>query len=238
LGVVNVIGSSIAREVDAGVYNHAGPEIAVASTKSFISQLAVLFLMSIYFGRLNGLPKKEARALLSEAKKLSDKSRAILENHEEVKRIARKYADFKNFLYLGRKYNWPVALEGALKMKEISYIHAEGYPTGEMKHGPLAMIDPDLPSVVVALKDSVYEKTLSNMQELKARQGRIIALATEGDSDMLGRADDVIFVPATAESLQPILSVLPLQLFAYYVAASKNLDVDKPRNLAKSVTVE
>ena len=238
LGIINVVGSSIAREVEAGVYNHAGPEIAVASTKSFISQLSVLFLMSVYFGRMNGFSKKEAMALLAEAKNLPDKSRIILDGHAEIKKIARKYADFKNFLFLGRKYSWPVALEGALKMKEISYIHAEGYPTGEMKHGPLAMIDPEFPSVVLALKDSVYVKTLSNIQELKARRGRIIALATEGDKDMAKRADDVIFVPKAVEGLQSILAVIPLQLFAYYVAVFKGLDIDKPRNLAKSVTVE
>jgi len=235
LGIVNVVGSSIAREVEAGIYNHAGPEIAVASTKAFISQLTILALMTVFLGRQRNMSLVTGRRILEELEKLPELCKKILEKKEDIKDLSEKYFDFKNFLYLGRKYNYPVACEGALKLKEISYIHAEGMPAGEIKHGPIAMIDKDFPSFIIALKDSVYEKNVSNIEEIKARHGRVIALATEGD-DLL--ADDVLFVPKTLEMLSPILSVIPFQLFAYYIAVKKGLDVDKPRNLAKSVTVE
>jgi len=235
LGIVNVVGSSIAREVDAGIYNHAGPEIAVASTKAFISQLTILALLTIFLGRQRNMSLVTGKRILEELERLPEFYKKILEKKEDIKDLSEKYFDFKNFLYLGRKYNYPVACEGALKLKEVSYIHAEGMSTGEIKHGPIAMINKDFPSFIIALKDSVYEKNVSNIQEIKARHGKVIALATEGD-DL--SADDVLFIPKTLEMLSPILSVIPFQLFAYYVAVKKGLDVDKPRNLAKSVTVE
>ena len=239
MGIVNVVGSTISREVDAGIYNHAGPEIAVASTKAFVSQLVVLALFSIFLGRENNyLSLSQAQEILKEIMGLSGKVRQILSRTQKIKNLAKKYHRFSNFLYLGRRYNWPTALEGALKLKEISYIHAEGYPAGEMKHGPLALIDKNFPSVVIAPRDSVYEKTLSNIEELRARTGRILAVATRKDTRMLRYADDVIWIPKTIEQLNPILAAIPLQLFAYYIAVLKKCDIDKPRNLAKSVTVE
>jgi glucosamine--fructose-6-phosphate aminotransferase (isomerizing) len=238
LGIINVVGSTIAREVHAGVYNHAGPEIAVASTKAFLSQLVVLNLLGIYLGRMRTLTAARAREVLSELVSLPAKAEKILKNERAIKKIAEKYKNYPNFLYLGRKYNWPVALEGALKLKEISYIHSEGYPAGEMKHGPLAVIDEGFPSVVIVPRDSVYEKTLSNMQEIKARRGKIIAVVEEGDTEAARLADDVIFIPKTLEPLSPLLAVIPLQMLAYQIAVLGGKDVDKPRNLAKSVTVE
>src|SRR3989344_2521671 len=227
LGIINVVGSSVAREIDAGVYNHAGPEIGVASTKAFTSQLAVLALLTMYLGRQRDM------ALLPNLVQ-----QTLEANKDRVKEIAEKYKNAKNFLYLGRKYNYPIALEGALKLKEISYVHAEGYSAGEMKHGPIALIDENFPTVVIAPTDSVYEKMISNIQEIKARKGPIIAVATEGDKEIVELADDVLYIPKTLEMLTPILSVIPLQLFAYYIAVFHDLDPDKPRNLAKSVTVE
>jgi len=238
LGLINVVGSSIAREVDAGVYNHAGPEIAVASTKAFISQLSVLALLTVFLGRQRQMSLVVGKRILEELEKLPFLSGSILEKSLEIKNLAQKYSGFNNFLFLGRKYNYPVAYEGALKLKEVSYIHAEGLPAGEMKHGPIAMIDESFPSVCICLKDSVYEKNFSNIQEIKARNGKVLAIATEGDNNIQKIADDVFYIPKTLEMLSPILSVIPLQLFAYYFALQKGLDVDKPRNLAKSVTVE
>ncbi|MEK7596316.1 MAG: glutamine--fructose-6-phosphate transaminase (isomerizing) [Patescibacteria group bacterium] len=238
LGIVNVVGSSIAREVKAGVYNHAGPEIAVASTKAFLSQLTVLALLAVYFGRLRRLEKEEAKKILADLLSLPGKAERILRQAETIKKIAAKFKNSLNFLYLGRKYNWPVALEGALKLKEISYIHAEGYPAGEMKHGPIAVIDSSFPTIAIALKDSVYEKVLSNVEEIKARKGKVILICEEKDGRAAACADEAIFIPEICEPLSPILSVIPLQLFAYYLAVLKGHDVDKPRNLAKSVTVE
>jgi len=235
LGIINVVGSSIAREVEAGVYNHAGPEIAVASTKAFISQLTILALLTVFLGRQRNMSLVTGKRILEELEKLPELCKKVLEKKENFKELAGKYFNFRNFLYLGRKYNYPVAYEGALKLKEVSYIHAEGMPTGEIKHGPIAMIDKDFPSFVIALEDSVYEKNLSSIEEIRARDGKVIALATEGN-DLL--ADDVLFIPKTLEMLSPILSIIPLQFFAYYIAVKKGLDVDKPRNLAKSVTVE
>jgi glucosamine--fructose-6-phosphate aminotransferase (isomerizing) len=238
LGIVNVVGSSIARLTDAGIYNHIGPEIAVASTKAFTSQLSILTLLAIKLGRQRQMSLATAQQILKELELLPSKIRLILEQEEIIKKIAKKYHTAANFAFLGRKYNFPAAVEGAIKLKEVSYIHAEGFAAGEMKHGPIAMIDENFPSLFIAPTDSVYEKNLSNMEEIKSRHGRIIAIATAGDDRIAKVADDIIFIPETLEMLTPILSAIPLQLFAYHVACSKGLDVDKPRNLAKSVTVE
>ena len=238
LGVVNVIGSSIARETKAGVYNHAGPEIGVASTKAFVSQLAVLALITLFLGRQRGMSAVTGRKIAEELERLPAKMKTILAQAKQINKIAKKYHKFNNFLYLGRKYNYPVALEGALKLKEISYIHAEGYGAGEMKHGPIAMIDKNFPSLFIAVSDSMYEKTVNNIQEIKARNSPVIAIATEGNKEIAKLADDVIYIPKTLEMLTPILSSVPLHLFAYYVGVLRGHDVDKPRNLAKSVTVE
>ncbi|MBY0110729.1 glutamine--fructose-6-phosphate transaminase (isomerizing) [Patescibacteria group bacterium] len=239
LGVVNVVGSSIARETDAGVYNHAGPEISVASTKAVISQMTVLALIAILMGRNNGLSLPDGERLVKEIARLPELARKVLEGHEKIQEIAKKYSDTTGAFYLGRKFQYPVAYEGAIKLKEISYIHAEAYGAGEMKHGPIALIEPAFLSVVLAPEDSMYEKSKSNMQEIRARGGRILAITTEGkEEDLKGLADDVLSVPKTGELFLPILTTIPLQLFAYYVALRRELPIDKPRNLAKSVTVE
>jgi glucosamine--fructose-6-phosphate aminotransferase (isomerizing) len=238
LGIVNVVGSTIARETDAGVYNHIGPEISVASTKAFTSQLAIMSLLVVFFGRQRNMPLITGRRVIEELEKLPDKIREILKLNEEIKNIAEKYYKFNHFAYLGRKYNLPVALEGALKLKEISYIYAEGFAAGEMKHGPIALVDENFPSIFIAPLDSVYEKNLSNMEEVKSRGGKVIAITTQGNDEIKAVADDAIYMPKTLEMLTPILSVVPLQLFAYHMAVLNNRDVDKPRNLAKSVTVE
>ncbi len=239
LGVVNVVGSSIARVSHAGSYTHAGPEIGVASTKAFTAQLAVLTMIALKIAHDKGtLDEERYRHLLNELHAIPDKVSAILENTDDVKKLAEKYKDADDFLYLGRGYNFPVALEGALKLKEISYIHAEGYPAAEMKHGPIALVDETLPVVFIATKDSYHQKIVSNMQEIKARKGKVIAVISEGDEQSISLADDVIQVPEADEIVAPMLSVIPMQLLAYYIGVAKGLDVDKPRNLAKSVTVE
>ena len=238
-GVVNAVGSSIARLSDAGAYSHAGPEIGVASTKAFTGQLAVLTMMALKIGYAKGtIDEDRYIGLMKELQAVPEKVKTILADTSNIKRIAEKYKDAHDFLFLGRGYNFPVALEGALKLKEISYIHAEGYPAAEMKHGPIALVDENLPVVFVATKDSYYEKIVSNVQEIKARKGKVIAVATETDEIIPGMADDVMFVPDADEIIAPLLSVVPLQLLSYYVGVAKGLDVDKPRNLAKSVTVE
>ena len=238
LGIVNVVGSTIARETDAGVYLHAGPEIGVASTKAFTSQLAVLTLLGLYLGRQRDLSATEGQYLARELHAIPGHIADLLDSASEIERIAMEYAEATNFLYLGRGVNFPVALEGALKLKEISYIHAEGYPAAEMKHGPIALIDAHMPVVFIATRDAIYDKIISNIQEVRARRGRIIAIATEGDRRIATLADHVIYVPPTHPLLTPILTVVPLQLLAYYIAVARGCDVDKPRNLAKSVTVE
>lgn len=238
LGIINVVGSTIAREIDAGVYNHIGPEIAVASTKAFTSQLAILALMAVYLGRQRKMSLVMGERILEELERLPEKIKKILAENEKIKNVAAKYKDAKNFAFLGRKYNSPVALEGALKLKEISYIHAEWFASGEMKHGAIALIDENFPSLCIAPQDSVYEKNLSNIAEIKARAGKVIAIATEGDKKIKELVDDVIYIPKTLEMLTPVLATIPLQLFAYHMAVLRGLDVDKPRNLAKSVTVE
>ena len=238
-GVVNVVGSSIARISHAGAYTHAGHEIGVASTKAFTAQLAVLTMIALKIAVEKGTIDKERYThLLSELHAIPEKVSSLLKDSEHIKQVAEKYKDAKDFLYLGRGYNFPVALEGALKLKEISYIHAEGYPAAEMKHGPIALVDEHLPVVFVATKDSYHEKIVSNIQEIKARKGKVIAVITENDTTISGMADDVMTVPEADELVAPMLSVIPLQLLSYYTGVSKGLDVDKPRNLAKSVTVE
>lgn len=238
LGIVNVVGSSIARVTDAGVYIHAGPEIGVASTKAFTSQLTVLVLIALLLGRMKNLSSAEGLKIAKEITELPNKMKKILDNAEIIKDISLKFKNSKNFLYLGRGYNFPVALEGALKLKEISYIHAEGYPAAEMKHGPIALIDENMPVVFIATQDEIYDKILSNIEEVKARNGKVIAIATEDDQNIKKIADYVIYIPSTIAILTPILSVIPLQLMAYYIAVELGCSVDQPRNLAKSVTVE
>ncbi len=236
LGIVNIVGSSISREVDSGVYLHVGPEIGVASTKAFTAQVTSLLLIALFINQSKGIQLD--LDLLNEIKNIPEKISDTLKEGDKIKKLAEFYKDSKNFLYLGRGMNFPVALEGALKLKEISYIHAEGYPAAEMKHGPIALIDDDMPAVFIATKDSTYEKILSNIQEVKARKGKIIALINEDDKIINEIVSHIIKVPKTMNETSPILNVIPLQLFAYYIADFKNLDVDKPRNLAKSVTVE
>ncbi len=238
LGLCNVVGSSIARESEAGVYVHAGPEIGVASTKAFTSQLVVFALISVLVGRKRHLSLIDGQEILRELESLPKKIEQILKLNDQIAAIAEKFIDAQNFLYLGRGYNFPVALEGALKMKEISYIHAEGYPAAEMKHGPIALIDENMPVVFIAPKDSVYDKVITNIEEVKARKGRIIAIASENDTEIDKLVDYSIKIPDTIRMLMPILTVIPLQLLAYHVAVKKGLNVDQPRNLAKSVTVE
>jgi glucosamine--fructose-6-phosphate aminotransferase (isomerizing) len=238
LALCNVVGSSIAREADGGVYLHAGPEIGVASTKAFTNQVAVLAMLALYFGRTRHLSSLQGLRMVKELQSMPETIRRTLECHEQVMRIAAKYAHVRNMLYLGRQYLFPVALEGALKLKEISYIHAEGYPAAEMKHGPIALVDEETPTIFVIPRGGVYDKVLSNLEEIKARGGPVIAVATEGDEATADRADDVIYVPDAPEYLQPLVSVVPLQLLAYHIALLRGCDVDKPRNLAKSVTVE
>jgi glucosamine--fructose-6-phosphate aminotransferase (isomerizing) len=238
LGLVNVVGSTIARDADGGIYLHAGPEIGVASTKAFTSQVVALLLLGLYLGRQRGLDAEEGRRLVSQLVRLPELVERALAVEPQVRALAERYADARNALYLGRGANFPVALEGALKLKEISYIHAEGYPAAEMKHGPIALIDANMPVVCLAPKDSVYPKIVSNMQEVKARGGRIIAITSEGNGDLSKLADHQVAVPASPPLIAPVLTVIPLQLLAYHIAVLRGCDVDRPRNLAKSVTVE
>jgi glucosamine--fructose-6-phosphate aminotransferase (isomerizing) len=238
LGIVNVVGSTIARETDAGVYNHAGPEVSVASTKAFTSQLAILALLTLHLGRQRGMSLVTGRRIAKELKQLPKLMEKVLKQAEAIKKMARKYKDAEHFLYLGRKYNMPIAFEGALKIKEIAYVAAQGYPTGEMKHGPIALVDPNMLCLLLAPEDSVYEKSVSGLEEIRARGGKVMAVTTEGNEAIRKKANDVIHIPKTLEMLTPLLTVIPLQLFSYYVSAAKGYDVDKPRNLAKSVTVE
>lgn len=238
LGIVNVVGSSIARETQGGVYIHAGPEIGVASTKAFTSQLTVLALVTLLLARARGVRNVEFDRLMKELDALPDKVRYVLDGADRIRTIAEKFKSARNFLYLGRGSNFPVALEGALKLKEISYIHAEGYPAAEMKHGPIALIDDQMPVVCIVPKDTIYDKVISNVQEVRARRGRIIAVANEDDEEITRLAEFVIRVPRTFGFFGPILNVIPLQLLAYFIAVARGTNVDQPRNLAKSVTVE
>jgi glucosamine--fructose-6-phosphate aminotransferase (isomerizing) len=238
LGIVNVVGSSIARETVAGVYNHAGPEIGVASTKAFTSQLEVLALLTLFLGRQREMSLTVGQQIAREILKIPKLVKETLEVSPQIKKLAEKYKDYNNFLFLGRKYNFPIALEGALKLKEIAYVNAQGYGAGEMKHGPIALIDENFPTIAICPSDSVYDKMISNIEEVKARNGKIIALATEGNEKIQELVEDIIYIPKAMEMLTPILTVIPLQLFAYYMGVLRGCDVDKPRNLAKSVTVE
>lgn len=238
-GILNVVGSSIARASHAGAYTHAGPEIGVASTKAFTAQLTVLTMVALRIAYAKGTISQERYLhLLNELEQVPAKVETALKTEEQIREIAARYADARNMLYLGRGYNFPVALEGALKLKEISYIHAEGYPAAEMKHGPIALVDETLPVVFVATRDSYHEKIVSNIQEIKARKGKVVAIVTEGDDLIRSLADETIELPACDELIAPIVNVIPLQLLAYHIGVQKGLDVDKPRNLAKSVTVE
>ena len=238
LGICNAVGSSIARETHGGVYLHAGPEIGVASTKAFTSQLTVLALLTLLLGRMRRISHTQGMTIAKALEDIPKLAAKVLRQNEPIKEIVQHYYKYNNFMFLGRSHNFPVALEGALKLKEISYIHAEGYPAAEMKHGPIALIDKAMPSVVIALRDSVYEKGISNIQEIRARGGQIIAVATEGDKHIKKFAQHVIYIPETLEMLSPLLAVIPLQLLAYHMAAKRGCSIDQPRNLAKSVTVE
>ncbi len=238
MGIVNVVGSTIARETDFGMYLHAGPEIGVASTKAFTSQVAALALFTLYLARRRGFPILEGRRLVKAFQALPGQVATILEQNDAIRTLAEEYKDAPNFLYLGRGVQFPVALEGALKLKEVSYIHAEGYPSAEMKHGPIALIDEAMPVVCLAPRDAVYRKVVSNIEEVKARAGRVVAIVNNGAQELVGKVDHFISVPETHPYLLPILTVIPLQLLAYHIAVLRGCDVDQPRNLAKSVTVE
>jgi len=238
LGIVNNVASTIARESDGGVYIHAGPEIGVAATKTFTSQVAIMTLLSLLFGRIHHLSSTDGMELIDELEAIPEKIESILKQASKIKEIAQKYANAEGMLFMGRQLNYPVAMEGALKMKEISYIYASGHPSAELKHGIIALVKPDLPSVFIAPHDAVFDKNVSNIEEVKARKGPVIAVTTEGCTDLERIADDVVYVPSCKSILSPLLTVVPLQLLSYYVALARGCDVDKPRNLAKSVTVE
>jgi glucosamine--fructose-6-phosphate aminotransferase (isomerizing) len=238
LAISNVVGSSIAKESAGGLYLHAGPEIGVASTKAFTSQCLALTMLGLYFGRLRHLSHAQGMRIIEQLQELPDKVAKALECDADVRRIAAKYSGCNNFLYLGRQFNFPTALEGALKLKEISYIHAEGYPAAEMKHGPIALVDENTPSVFLISQGAVFDKVMSNVEEIKARGGPVIAVTSDRGNRVADLADDVIVIPTVEEYLQPIVSCIPLQLLAYHIAIARGCDVDKPRNLAKSVTVE
>jgi glucosamine--fructose-6-phosphate aminotransferase (isomerizing) len=238
IGITNVVGSTQSRETDAGIYTRSGPEIAVASTKAFVGQLATLAMITIYLGRQRDMALVMGQRIISDLSKLSDLAREVLKQSPAIQKLAEKYKDCENFWFIGRKYNFPIAMEGALKLKEVAYAHAEGIAAGELKHGAIALINEKFPTIAICPSDSVYEKMISNIQEVKARNGKVIAIATQGNEDIKKLADDVIYIPKTSEMLAPILSVIPLHLFAYYMAVALDRDVDKPRNLAKSVTVE
>ena len=238
-GIVNGVGSSIARESDTGTYIHVGPEIGVASTKAFTGQVVVLTMIALALGMAKGtIEEDEFEETIKELQLIPDKIKKVLEQNDKIQKLAVKFTFAHNFLYLGRGWNYPVALEGALKLKEISYIHAEGYPAAEMKHGPIALVDEEMPVVFIATHHKLYRKIISNMQEVISRKGHIIAIVTEGDEEIKKMVDEVIEVPQTLACLAPLLSVIPLQLLSYHVAVAKGLNVDQPRNLAKSVTVE
>lgn len=238
IGITNAVESTQARETDAGIYNHAGPEIGVASSKAFTSQLAVLALLTLYLGRQRQLSLVMGQRIANELLKIPELVQKTLNCNDQIKEIARKYKDYTSMFFMGRKYNYPMAMEGALKIKELAYIHAEGVASGELKHGPLALIDQNFPTVAICPSDSVYEKNISNIMEIKARRGKVLAIATEGNKGIADIADDVVYVPKTLEMLTPIIAAIPLQLLAYHTALERGCDIDKPRNLAKSVTVE
>ena len=237
LGICNNVASTLARETDGGVYMYAGPEVSVAATKSFTSQTAIFLLLGLLLGRMRFLSVTQGKEIISAIEALPDQLTQVLKQSDRIRAIAEKYKASKSMLFFGRQMQYGIALEGALKMKEITYIHAEGHPTAELKHGVIALVDENTPSVFLCPRDGVYDKNINNLQQIKARKGPVIAIATEGDEDILNHADDVIYIPAAPEYTTPILSVVPLQLFAYHMAVILGRDVDKPRNLAKSVTV-
>jgi glucosamine--fructose-6-phosphate aminotransferase (isomerizing) len=238
LGITNVVGSSQSRETDAGVYTRSGPEIAVASTKAFLGQLTILALITVYLGRQRDMSLITGKRIISELNLIPQLMEEIIEQKDKIKKIAEKYKDYRDFWFIGRKYNYPIAMEGALKLKEISYVHAEGVAGGELKHGPLALIDENCPTMAICPSDSVYEKMINNIEEVRARKGPVIAIATKGNKEIKNIVDDVIYIPKTLEMLTPMLTTLVLHLFAYYFADALGRDIDKPKNLAKSVTVE
>jgi glutamine---fructose-6-phosphate transaminase (isomerizing) len=238
MGICNVVGSTIARETLCGMYTHAGPEVGVASTKAFTAQVIVLYMLALALSKGRTISNDEVALNLRELSRIPEKASRILDLDEQIKGIAERFKNARNFLYLGRGYNFPVALEGALKLKEISYIHAEGYPAAEMKHGPIALIDEDMPVIFIATRDSTYSKILSNIEEVRSRKGRVIAIASEGDQEIGHLAEHVIYIPQTSGPITPLLTVIPLQLLAYHIATLRGCNVDRPRNLAKSVTVE
>ena len=238
LGIVNVVGSSIARETDAGVYNHAGPEVAVASTKAFISQLTAFVLLTLLIGREKGMNIAEGKKITQELSELPQVLEKYLQQTDSIQAIAKKFAGYKNAMYIGRKLHTPIAYEGSLKLKEVTYIHAEAYAGGELKHGSIALLDEDFPVIAIVPQDEVYEKMISNIEEARARKAPIVAIATQGDTHIQEVADEVLYMPKVHPMLQPIVSTIPLQLLAYYIGVEKGLNVDRPRNLAKSVTVE
>ena len=238
MGIVNAVGSTIARDTDYGIYLHAGPEIGVASTKAFTSQLVALTLFTLYMGRRRNMSVVQGREIVAALQELPMLVEEVLRLNDEMRDLALKFKDARNFLYLGRGFQFPVAIEGALKLKEVSYIHAEGYPAAEMKHGPIALIDEDMPVVVLAPRDAVYKKVVSNIEEVKARSGRIIAVVSDDAVELQGKVDHMIKVPHTIPCLLPVLTTVPLQLLAYHMAVIRGTNVDQPRNLAKSVTVE
>ncbi|MBZ0172629.1 MAG: glutamine--fructose-6-phosphate transaminase (isomerizing), partial [Phycisphaerales bacterium] len=238
LGVINVVGSTISRDTDAGVYLRVGPEIGVASTKAFTGQVAVLTMMSLFLARRRLMSGTEVTAFMRELQRVPEHIERVLEQDDAIRKLTEKYIGRENWLFLGRGYNYPTAMEGALKLKEISYIHAEGMPAAEMKHGPIALIDEGMPAVFIATQGAQYDKVMSNIEEVRSRGGHVIAVATEGDQDISRIAEDVVYVPSCPEPLSPMVAVVPLQLIAYHAAVLRGHDVDKPRNLAKSVTVE
>lgn len=238
MGICNVVGSTIARETQCGMYTHAGPEIGVASTKAFTAQVTMLYMLALSLSKDKSISQSEIALHLRELSEIPEKAARILQLDSQIQSIAKRFKDAKNFLYLGRGYNFPVALEGALKLKEISYIHAEGYPAAEMKHGPIALIDEDMPVIIIATRDSTYSKILSNIEEVRSRKGRVIAIASEGDTEVSRLAEEVIYIPQASGPITPLLTVIPLQLLAYHIATLRGCNVDRPRNLAKSVTVE
>lgn len=238
LGIINAVGSTISRETTAGVYNHAGPEIAVASTKAFISQLTVFVLLTLLIGRERGMSEEEGKEITQALKSLPEVLRGVLEQAPEIKRVAEKYAESKDAIFIGRKFHTPIAYEGSLKLKEVAYIHAEAYAGGELKHGPIAMLDSDFPIIALVPQDDVYEKMISNVEEVRARKAPVLAFATVGDTAIANLANDVIYMPKVHPIVQPIVSTVPLHLLAYYIGTARGLNVDRPRNLAKSVTVE
>jgi len=238
IGICNVVGSTIPRETMCGIYTHAGPEVGVASTKAFTAQVIVLYMLALALSKGRTISHDEMRLNLKELSRVPEHAAKILELDAQIQKIAESFKDARNFLYLGRGYNFPVALEGALKLKEISYIHAEGYPAAEMKHGPIALIDEDMPVIFIATRDSSYNKILSNIEEVRSRKGRVIAIASEGDMEVSRLAEHVIYIPQASAQIMPLLTVIPLQLLSYHIALLRGCNVDRPRNLAKSVTVE